>query len=78
MENRAKLMVSGVTDVISYDDSEIRLATGEGELCVAGEGLEIVDFSRETCQLDMTGHICELLYSDCKKEPKGLFSRLMR
>ena len=41
LENRQKLELSGVTDVDSFNEEEIRLFTQLGELTVKGKNLHI-------------------------------------
>ncbi len=38
IENREKMSVSGVQDVVSFDDQTVVLNTSMGELTVKGEG----------------------------------------
>ena len=41
IENRKKLNISGVKDVLSFDDETLLLDTALGRLTVKGEGLQI-------------------------------------
>ena len=41
VKNRTKMSISGVTEVISFDETAVDLKTVCGELCVEGEGLHI-------------------------------------
>ncbi len=76
IENREKLMLSGVEDVISFDEMELELVTGLGELTVRGERLNIENLNRDTGDMLITGKIDELLYSDRKPEAKGFFRKM--
>ena len=44
IEDRKKLTLSGVKDVISFDDETLLLETVLGRLTVKGAGLHIVNF----------------------------------
>lgn len=44
IEDRKKLTLSGVKDVISFDDETLLLETALGRLTVKGAGLHIVNF----------------------------------
>ncbi len=76
IENRERLMLSGVEDVISFDEMELELVTGLGELTVRGEMLNIESLNRDTGDMIITGKINELLYSDRKPESKGFFRKI--
>ena len=41
MEDRSKLSVTGVEDVISFDEAEIITRTAQGNLIIRGTGLHI-------------------------------------
>ena len=41
LEDRQKLSMSGVTDVESFNDTEISLYTSLGELSIRGKGLHV-------------------------------------
>ena len=47
LENRQRLQLSGVTDVDSFDEDEIRLFTQLGELTIKGKDLHINEISVE-------------------------------
>ncbi len=76
IESRERLMLSGVEDVVSFDELELELVTSLGELTVKGEMLNIESLNRDTGDMLVTGNINELLYSDRKPEQKGFFKRL--
>ena len=44
IEDRKKLTLSGVKDVISFDDETLLLETALGRLTVKGAGLHIVNY----------------------------------
>lgn len=77
LEERNKLVVSGVTDIGGYDEQTIVAQTEKGELTVKGGGLHIIRMSVEMGELQVEGNIVSLQYSET--EPSGgFFSRLFR
>lgn len=78
MENRHSLSLSGVREVDSFDEQSVVVITELGELTVRGENLHISRLDQDTGELDMSGDINELVYSEMKQERKGFFARLMR
>lgn len=62
LENRKKLVVDGVLDVIRFDDLTAELSTSLGDLIVEGEGLRIEVFDTEKGSVTLTGYIRVLDY----------------
>ena len=57
IEDRKKLTLSGVKDVISFDDETLLLETALGRLTVKGAGLHIVNFDTASGDLFAEGKI---------------------
>ena len=55
LENRQRLQLSGVTDVDSFDEDEIRLFTQLGELTIKGKDLHINEISVESGDVSVEG-----------------------
>ena len=64
LENREKLSVSGVIDVLSFDDQVVMIETELGLLTVKGENLRINKLSIDTSEVIVEGQINYLAYSD--------------
>lgn len=74
LENRNKLNVTGVKDVLSFDDEIIIMETELGLLTIKGENLKINKLSIDTGDVIVEGEISNLGYSDhSKKEQEGSF-----
>ena len=74
LENREKLSISGVLDVLSFDDQIVILETELGLLTVKGENLRINKLSIDTSEVIVEGDISYLAYSDKEnKENKTSF-----
>ena len=80
LENRNKLNISGVHDVLSFDDQVVIIETDLGLLTVKGENLKINKLSIDTEEVIIEGEINNLGYSDhTKKEQEGgLFSKIFK
>ena len=61
LENRQRLQLSGVTDVDSFDEDEIRLFTQLGELTIKGKDLHINEISVESGDVSVEGDIWALV-----------------
>ena len=68
LENRKKLSVSGVNDVLSFDDQVVMIDTELGLLTVKGENIRINKLSLDTAEVIVEGEISSLSYSQNKQE----------
>ena len=81
MEDRKRLEMTGISDVISFDLNKILLETDYGVVTVKGDNLHVNRLSVEKGELDIDGSIQSLEYSEVSsfgKKGESLFSRLMR
>lgn len=81
LENREKLSISGVKDVLSFDDQVVIVETELGLLTVKGEELRINKLSIDTSEVIIEGDIDSLTYSNNKnleKSKGGLISKIFR
>lgn len=70
IKSRNRLEMSGVSDVISYDENEILVVTDETSLSIEGENLKIEKFDSEKEDLTVNGLINGIFYfnKDLKKK----------
>ena len=81
LENRKKLSVSGVNDVLSFDDQVVMIETELGLLTVKGENLRINKLSIDTSEVIVEGEISFLSYSDKELEKQksgGFMSKIFK
>jgi len=71
LENREKLNISGVLDVLSFDDQIVVVETELGLLTVKGENLRINKLSIDTSEVIVEGEIYNLSYSEKNIDKKG-------
>ena len=64
LENRNKLSISGVLDVLSFDDQIVILETELGLLTVKGENIKINKLSIDTSEVIVEGEISSISYSE--------------
>lgn len=64
LENREKLTVTGVVDVLSFDDQIVIIETQLGLLTIKGEELRINKLSLDSLEVIIEGQIFNLGYSD--------------
>ncbi len=73
---REALQVSGVSEVLSFDETGVLLRTALGTLSVGGEELRVTHLDTDHGDVQVTGKINAMLYVDQvgkKQGIKGLF-----
>lgn len=78
VENRKEMTVSGVVQVLSYDEYRILLRTDYGTLIIQGRDLVAGEISSATNTLKLTGRIEILQYKATKDKSENFFSRIMK
>ena len=79
LENRNKLSISGVNDVDSFDDKQISAFTEMGFLTIKGSNLHINKFNTQNGELNLSGKIDSLVYSNREKvSTTNLISKLFK
>lgn len=80
LENRQKLSISGVLDVLSFDDQVVMVETELGLLTVKGENLKINKLSIDTSEVIVEGDVSYLAYSEMSQErtKQSLISKIFK
>ncbi len=80
LENRGKLSISGVLDVLSFDDQVVIVETELGLLTVKGEDLRINKLSIDTSEVVIEGEISCMNYSekDIEKKAGSLLGKIFK
>ena len=77
LEEREQLVISGVEEVESFDESTIFLTTAQGCLEIQGEELHIEKLSLDGGDLKVEGRVNALIYGEERRERGGLLARLL-
>ena len=81
MVNRSALSVSGIRDVVSFDENQVVLDTDMGLLTMKGKDLHVSRLTLEKGEVDVDGTVDSLVYSSMesyRKSVESLFNRLFR
>lgn len=80
LENRNRLNISGVLDVLSFDDQIIIVETELGMLTVKGDNLRINKLSIDTSEVIVEGEIMSLAYSnkDLDKKNESFLGKIFK
>ena len=71
INNRQNGSFSGIVDVLSFDVSEILLETEQGMLLIKGKDLHVNRLNLEKGEVDLTGLINSLEYSEVGKQKEA-------
>lgn len=64
LKERRHLAVTGVSEVISFEENAVVLQTGMGTLIVQGQQLQLKNLSLEGGQVAVEGNIAALIYEE--------------
>lgn len=64
LNERQALHITGVTEVVSFDENAIVLKTSLGDLIVQGRDLHLKTLSLDGGQVEVTGHVAALDYQE--------------
>lgn len=79
---RREMEISGVLDVISFDEQTVTLSTTDGGIEILGDGLHIHVLSMETGLVTLDGRVDSITYYEVNREEQsengGFFKKLFR
>lgn len=81
LTNRGTCALNGISDILSFDVNEILLETVMGMLMIRGTDLHVNRLTLEKGEVDISGKIDSLQYSDMAKggrQGESLLSRLFK
>lgn len=81
MINRKAMLLTGVNEIISFDNNEVLLETQQGTLMIRGHELHISRLNLEIGETDIDGRIDGMIYSDSSGDGKksgGVLAKLFR
>ena len=81
MQDRSVLSVSGIRDVVSFDENQIIVDTDMGLKTMKGKDLHVSRLTLEKGEVDVDGTLDSLVYSSnesFRKSGESLFNRLFR
>lgn len=75
LDERRKLTVTGVEEVVSFHEEEVTVRTVKGLLIVRGEGLKVEKLEKTSGELTVSGLVTDLAYEETGPGT-GFFARL--
>lgn len=76
LTERTELSVTGVEEIVRFDEELVVVRTVKGELAVHGAGLKVDLLDKSGGALRLSGAIDELVYSKAHEGKGGFWSRL--
>ena len=76
--NREELVINEITKILGFDSDYILLEYDSGRITVEGEGLAIENLNKEGGNLQITGRIGAITFSNEKKHTHGIISKLLK
>ena len=77
LNERKSLTMTGVTEVVSFDDETVVLKTSLGVLTVHGQNLQLKNLSLDGGQVAVDGTVAAMIYEEPRPE-KSWLGRLFR
>lgn len=79
LQNREILNLTGIEDVISFDEMSVYLVTGNGNLLIEGNGLHITTLDVSAGNMTIEGFVRSMIYNDKETSKKGgFFSKVLK
>ena len=73
LQERSRLTMTGVSEVIRFEENLVVLQTGLGQLHIHGQGLQLKNLSLEGGQAAVDGQVSALIFEEPRE--RGIFGR---
>jgi len=74
LENRERAALTGINEVLAFDENQVILMTESGEIALTGENLHVTRLMLEEGQLTVEGRLDGIFYTQ-RQSRRGLFRR---
>ena len=80
LESRKKLILSGIVEVLSFDEQKIDMTTKVGNLTIKGEELKMNKLDVQNGDVVIVGSIASMVYNGkvSKKSNESIISKLFK
>ena len=78
IRERREALISGVSDVLSFDDLQIEAETTAGRLALQGAELKILGLDRSTGELRVEGRVDRVFFPAPKNKRPGFWEALKK
>ena len=77
LNERSRLSITGVSEVVSFDENTVVLHTSVGTLNIHGQQLQLKQLSPDGGQVCVDGKVSALIYEE-PRDSRGWLHRLLR
>lgn len=77
LTDRKLLCVTGVSELIAFDEETVLLGIGDTQLSIGGSGLSVTRLSLESGEIDVSGRIDSVVYAEDAPVGKSFVARLL-
>lgn len=81
LDNRKRLTMSGIKDVVSFDLTQILLESTQGMIHIKGNDIKVTRLSLENGEVDIDGTVDSITYSEVKaygEKGKSIIKRMFK
>lgn len=78
LENRQKLVLSGIIEVESFEEDSVQLKTTKGALTIRGENLKMESYISNVGDLTVVGNVYAIVYLNDSEKKSGFLNRLFK
>lgn len=81
LEDRKKMTLNGVSEIISFNEEQILLITALGNMDIRGEDLKMTKLDVQNGDVVITGKVSYVVYTTDEKKPRkqnGILSKIFR
>lgn len=78
LDQRRQGVITGVREMISFDETNIRMETSQGMLNINGKNLHVCRLELEKGEAQIEGNIDSLVYTQGKQGKESLLKRMFR
>ncbi len=75
LEDRKKIELGAIEDVISFDEGSVVLGSSLGVISIEGEGLHILKMNVDSGEIIIEGRVNALMYIDKSTKKNGLLRK---
>lgn len=76
LQERNRLTMTGVSEVVRFEENLVVLQTGLGQLHIHGQGLQLKNLSLEGGHAQVDGQVSALIFEEPRE--RGIFGRFLR
>lgn len=78
MDNRKKITLTGVKDIISFDEENVSLISSMGKVVIRGKDIRIESFGSDSTDMEIEGKFDAVVYLSDNSHKSGFIQRIFK